>query len=367
MKLFFRLLLLFSCVFPVNGWAACHRDVDDRVSVSTIVLPTQLLVNSTPYAPGEILYDSGYLAGSESEVAILDCNALYFIGFFYQSAPQTGQATGNYVYPTTVPGIGVRVFTHNQTGPYDFLRAISNEWVKGYGSTAQSDHTMRGSAYRLQLVTTGGNIASGELNLPSPLARVEFREHRDASSQGDIVSQLNVTSTSIDVRALGCTADVASLNFAMGDILVAAFDATGKAGEVQQQVILNCEPGTNVSLAVIAAAPAQGDTANNTGIALSNAGSEGVAKGVGVQLNLRGADYDSGANGIPINTPLQLCASHRTVDGEKGYRYFSGDVHNPDGCQRSVTLNFNANYYRTLPTVTPGRANAAGTLNLTYN
>ncbi|MBB3324080.1 type 1 fimbrial protein [Atlantibacter sp. RC6] len=367
MNCFIRLLLLFSCGLTMSAWAACHRDVNDPVSVSTITLPEQLLVNSSPYAPGEILYDSGFLAGSESEVAILDCNPIYYIGFFYQSAPQTGQDVGNYVYPTTVPGIGVRVITHNQTGPYDYLRAINNEWVKGQGSLEESDHTMRGSAYRLQLITTGGNIASGELTLPSPLARVEFREHRVNSSQGDVVSQLNVTSTSIDVRALGCAADVASLNFTMGDIQVSAFDATGKAGEVQQQVNLSCEPGTNATLSVIAATPAEGDTANNTGIALSNAGSAGVAKGVGVQLNLRGADYDSGENGIPINTPLQLCASHRTVDSEKGYRHFSGDIHNPDGCQRYVTLNFKANYYRTLPTITPGRANAAGTLNLTYN
>ncbi len=151
--------------------------------------------------------------------------------------------------------------------------------------------------------------------LPSPLARVDFRERESESSNGDIASQLNVSSTSVDVKAMGCTADTASLNFVMGNIDAAAFDNSVQVGEAQKTVTLSCEPGTNVTLEVQAPA-ASCDTANNTVIALSDSGAPDVATGIGVQLNLKLASggYDSGKTGLPMNTPIPLLTSRRSVD-----------------------------------------------------
>ncbi|EPO1790488.1 type 1 fimbrial protein [Cronobacter turicensis] len=358
--------LLFVSLLSTATHAACERRRADDISVSSVHLPEHILVESGNYAQNTVLYDSGYISGSDDEVEIHNCNQGYYVGFLYLNAPQTGSTLGMHIYPTNLEGVGVRVFTLNQAGPYDDETTIDNDWRRGDGSLFGNNHTLRGSAYRLQLVATGGRIGSGRLTLPSPLARVDFRERESESSNGDIASQLNVSSTAVDVKAMGCSADTASLNFIMGNIDAAAFDNSVQVGEAQKAVTLSCEPGTNVTLELQAAAARGVD--NNTVIALSDAGSPNVAAGVGVQLNLKLASggYDSGKNGLPLATPIPLLTSQRTVNVDQRYSYFT-DPSNPGGAGASETLLFTANYYKTGTEVTPGIANAAGTLTLSYN
>ncbi|ELY2672136.1 type 1 fimbrial protein [Cronobacter sakazakii] len=361
------MFMFFFSLLSTTTHAACQRDRSDDISVSSVHLPEHIVVESGSYAQDTVLYDSGYIAGSDDKVTIHNCNMGYFVGFIYLNAPQTGDSLGGHIYPTNLDGVGVRVFTLNQAGPYDDETTIDNDWRNGDGSLFGSSHTLNGSAYRLQLVATGGKISSGRLILPSPLARVDFRERENISSNGDIASQLDVSSSAVDVKAMGCTADTASLNFVMGDIDAAAFDNNSQVGEAQKTVTLSCEPGTNVTLEV-QAPQAGGDTANNTVIALSDTGASDVATGVGVQLNLKLASggYDSGKAGLPIGTSIPLLTSQRTYDVERRYSYFT-DPANPGGAGASETLLFTANYYKTGAEVTPGKANAAGTLTLSYN
>ncbi|WP_368542615.1 type 1 fimbrial protein [Enterobacter soli] len=358
--------ILFMLSF--SSRADCNRDRNDSVSVSTISLPDHILINSGSYAKGTVLYDSGFVAGSDNSVTIKDCYQTYYVGFIYLSAPQTGSTLGDNIYPTSLEGVGVRVYALNQAGPYDGARAIDNSWQVGDGGILYSSHTLNNSSYKLQLVATGGAISSGALTLPSPLARVDFRENKTMTSSGDIASSLSVSSSQVNVRAMGCIADRASLNFDMSDINVARFDAASRVGGVTQSLNLACEPGTNVALTVQAPPVADGDNQNNTLIALSQDGASGAADGVGVQLNLRLASgsYDSGQNGLPLNAPLAILSSQRVVNGSEGYTAFS-DAGNPGGAQASETLTFTADYYKNKATVTPGRANAAGTLTFIYN
>ncbi|ELY4600274.1 fimbrial protein [Cronobacter malonaticus] len=361
------IVMLFFSLLSTTTHAACERRRGDDISVSSVHLPEHILVESGTYAQNTVLYDSGYISGSDDQVEIRNCNQGYYVGFLYLNAPQTGASLGEHIYPTNLEGIGVRVFTLNQAGPYDDETTIDNDWRRGDGSLFGSNHTLHGSAYRLQLVATGGKIGSGTLVLPSPLARVDFRERESQSSNGDIASQLNVSSTSVDVKAMGCTADTASLNFVMGNIDAAAFDNSVQVGEAQQTVTLSCEPGTNVTLEVQAPS-ASGPKAENSVIALSDHGAPDVATGVGVQLNLKLASggYDSGKTGLPIGTPVPLLTSQRGYDGAQGYSYFTDPAH-PGGAGASETLIFTVNYYKTGIQVTPGKANAAGMLTLSYN
>ncbi|MBL7636708.1 type 1 fimbrial protein [Atlantibacter hermannii] len=357
-------LLLLSLSFC--GYSACHVARNDSKSVTTITLPQQILVNSTSYPSGTVLYDSGYITGSPSSLTIADCSAKYYVGFFYENDPQySPNETGQSIFPTNISGLGVRVYAKNQAGPFDDEQLISNRWESNRSGLI-SDHTLNGSAYRLQLVTIGGKISSGILELPTALARVEYRENDAHSANGDDASELLVSPTVVNVRALGCSADVSSLTFPLGNFISADFNATGKAGSAQNNITLSCEPGTNVSFSVVAPAVTEGDNANNTAIALSSSGSETVATGVGVQLNLNGDIYDSGTNGLPLNTKIDLCQSSRTTYAE-GHTSFKNYTTTPDGCQASTVLHFSANYIKTLPTITAGTANAAGTLNFIYN
>ncbi len=358
------ILLLLS----FSSHAVCQRGSNDGVSVSTITLPDNILINSGSYAAGTVLYDSGYVGGSDSKVTINQCLNHYYVGFLYLSAPQTGASVGDRVYPTCLDGIGVRVYALNQAGPYDGERAIDNSWQNGDGNLLISGHTLNNSSYRLQLVATGGKIGSGTLTLPSPLARVDFRESKSMSGEGDIASRLTVSSSQINVKATGCNADVVALNFAMSDINVTRFDAGPRVGGVTRTVNLTCEPGTNVSLTLQAPAVTDGDNQNNTLIALSRDGESTVADGVGVQLNLRLAsgEYDSGKNGLPLNTPIAILTSQRVTNSSRGYTALSDPTH-PGGASAGETLIFTADYYKNKATIAPGTANAAGTMTFTYN
>ena len=365
---FIYLLGTVLFLLSFSSHADCTRDKNDGVSVSTISLPDHILINSGSYTRGTILYDSGFIAGSDGKVTIKDCYQNYYVGFIYLSAPQTGSMIEENIYPTNLEGVGVRVYTLNQAGPYDSSRAIDNSWQAGDGGMLYSSHTLNNSSYQLQLVATGGAIRSGTLTLPSPLARVDFRENKTMTSSGDVASSLSVSGSQVDVKAMGCIADRAALNFDMSDINVTRFNTASRVGGVTQALTLSCEPGTNVAVTVQAPSVTDGDNQNNTLIALSESGASGVAQGVGVQLNLRLASgrYDSGQNGLPLNTPVAILTSQRVTHGSEGYTAFS-DPGEPGGALASETLTFTADYYKTQSTVTPGKANAAGTLNFIYN
>lgn len=101
---------------------------------------------------------------------------------------------------------------------------------------------------------------------------------------------------------------------------------------------LKCDAGVKISGSLSFTQNA--DTANDSVIALTGAGSAGVSKGVGIQLLY---------NGTPLrrNTNIVLKTS-------------SGGAEFPAGA-------FTSRYFQTQGTVYPGSANATATLNLTYN
>ena len=112
----------------------------------------------------------------------------------------------------------------------------------------------------------------------------------------------------------------------------------------------------------ITATEAEGDNPDHTVIALTPG--ENVATGVGVQLNINGA-------------PLSANTTYRVFDpvnrttvtnsgAEASYTVFT-DPNNPGGASGTDTLYFSTNYYKTGSEVTPGTANASGTITFTYN
>lgn len=59
-----------------------------------------------------------------------------------------------------------------------------------------------------------------------------------ACGDGDVASELVVSASQVAINAMGCTADVASLNFAMGDINMTQFDSNRRVGGVTQTMNL---------------------------------------------------------------------------------------------------------------------------------
>lgn len=97
LKFLYATLLLLG-LFPLAAQAVCHR-TDDTPSQSYVAMPQQLLVSSKNYAPGEILYDSGYMSGGTT--TIKNCAGTYYVGFHYAGALTTASPLQDNVYPLT--------------------------------------------------------------------------------------------------------------------------------------------------------------------------------------------------------------------------------------------------------------------------
>ena len=360
------ILLLLVVIFPGYSWAC---DGINYGSVSMTNLPEKILVNAGSYSAGTILYDSGKI--THAQTVLLNCEGETYAIFKWESN-NAGTLIGDNIYTTSVQGIGIRVKVWlNITGEYggdsnDFSSDYQVHYIgdanyylgKPTGFADSFATTNYSPAYQLQLVATGGPIASNStLTFGDPISRVSVQDNVNTTS----ISPLHISgTTSIQLTPMGCIASSSGLNFAMGTVSASAFNSATKVGSAQQTVTLACEPGTNVSMRVTATA-ASGDNPNNTVMALT--ADSNAATGVGVQLNLRGEV-------LPLNTDISLYSSSRTTvtnsDADAGYSIFT-NPDSPGGAAALQTLSFAANYYKTGATVTAGSANAAGVITFTYN
>ncbi|AWH87595.1 type 1 fimbrial protein [Limnobaculum parvum] len=340
-----------------GAYANCARAWLTNAAIINLTLPSKIVVDSRNYSGGEVIYTSSWPGANPSSVQINDCGNNYVVGFFYSNSTQSAATpTGDMVFPTGLTGLGVKVSTMNQAGPYDSVRAIDNTYQPGDG---KASHKLNNPSYNLELIATGGPISSGTLSFGSPIAQVDFRES-PGSSKGDVASQFTVSTSDITVKAMGCNVTGSPVNLPLGNIQLSDFDSNIKVGTASADLTLNCEPGTNISLSVTAPQVTAGDTANNTVIALTNAGSPGIASNVGVQLGLQSSLYNTYDNGLPLNTPIALATSTRTSDN-------NGTITVTGGAPATIPMMITATYYKTASPVGPGQANATGTLNFTYN
>ncbi|HBM3288636.1 TPA: type 1 fimbrial protein [Klebsiella michiganensis] len=360
------ILLLLTCLLPDHSWA-CQTGTNQG-DISLTNLPPQILINAGSYSAGTILYDSGQL--THPNTSFTNCQGSVYAKFEWGSG-NAGTLVGDNIYATSIQGIGIRVKVWlNITGEYDYDKDDfkadysvhyigDNDLYIGapYGLGDSWASTNYAPTYQIQLVATGGAIAnSSTLTLADPVATVSVKDDHGTM----IISQLHVTgSTKIQLTPMGCTASSASLSFPMGSVSANVFASSSKAGYAEQTLILSCEPGTRATM-VINATETTGDSPDHSVMALTPG--DNVATGVGVQLNI---------NGVPLslNTPYKVFPYNRTTvtnpGAEASYLIFT-DPDNPGGAAASNALTFTANYYKTGSKVTPGIANASGTITFTY-
>lgn len=365
--MFKNIILLLALSFPMSGWSCV--DGANYGDVSMTNLPEQVLVNAGNYSAGTILYDSGQITHSKTHVT--NCQGNIYAQFAW-SSDNTISPVSDGIYTTSVPGIGLRVKVWlNITGEYDgdnddFTPDYSQHYIgdadfylgKPNGLLDYWAGTNYAPTYQLQLVATGGAIASNSsLTLKDPISTVSFKD----SSGTMVISQLHINGTTkIKLTPMGCTAGSTALNFTMGSVKTSEFNLSNKVGSAQQTLTLTCEPGTRATMRIIAT-ETDGDNPDNSVMALTPG--ENIATGVGVQLNI---------NGVPLslNTNYTLFPYNRTTvtnpGAEASYTIFT-DPNNPGGASGTNTLYFSTNYYKTGAEVTPGKANASGTITFIYN
>ena len=361
-----RVFLLLLWLSPVCGWACSNYINGGDVTIAN--LPPRILLSANNYTAGTILYGSGKITGPQTSMN--NCNGGIYAQFKWASS-MVGSHTSDHIYTTSVPGIGIRIKVWlNVTGQMEgYNTQIKPDYSEHYIGDANFllgqgslfyfyNHSHYNPVYQLQLIATGGAIASGSaLTLGNPTSTVSIKDGDGTMA----ASSLRVTgSTQIQLVPMGCDVDVTSLLFQMGNVSASEFNKATKVGSAQQNLTLTCEPGTNVTLKD-SASSAQGDSPDNS--VISRGWAPDAATGVGVQLNLNG-------KALPLNTDLTLFSSSRTTvlnsGAEASCRVFSNPA-NPGGASGTERLSFTTNYYKTGSEVKAGQANANGTLNFTYN
>ncbi|MEP8888262.1 fimbrial protein [Enterobacter roggenkampii] len=252
-------------------------------------------------------------SGTESTCA-------FYYTMYYNSAIGSGT---DHVYKTNIPGVGIKV----QFGDYAGWHTADVPATKGrefYGATFLT-------GWIVDLIKIG-DITSGTLQ-DGKVATAQFTLTPESIPNG--VVTVNLTSSS--VTQVLCSVKTNALLFPIGDVQASEFTQKGATSSetASQNLDLDCDENANINVTL--SGTQNPDSTDSSVLALSQQGQQGVAEGVGVQLF-----YNDKA--LKLNELLNL---KKSVGGPERF-----------------TLT--ARYIQTKDTVSPGKANATATLNLTY-
>ncbi|MDU2942913.1 MAG: fimbrial protein [Citrobacter sp.] len=228
-----------------------------------------------------------------------------------------------HIYSTGIPGVGIKVYYTAFT--QDTFDNPPRTGTMGQGAIPV-DGSGLGQGVTVELYKTGPitskNIDSG-LYFQKTYGDLEV-------VRGSIVAG--------QVIQLACSLNSSTITVPLPDALGSEFTARGTTkGERTFTIDLNCDAGARINASLSGTQSAE--TSNDSILALSGAGTSGVAKGIGIQLL-----YDG--------TPLKL-NNNIVLKTSAGGQEF------PPG-------TFTARYFQTKDNVTAGSANATATLNITY-
>ncbi|MGP2408147.1 fimbrial protein [Yersinia sp. 2545 StPb PI] len=153
---------------------------------------------------------------------------------------------------------------------------------------------------------------------------------------GSWATEVPINISGMTVTVLSCSLTTPTFTVPLGNIYATSFTGVGSfTGAQSFNLGLNCASGSKINVSM--AGTQDANTVNTSVLALTGAGTAGVAKGVGAQI-------------LYNNSPL-------TIGSWLLLKTSAGGVE---------TFPFTARYYQTLSNVLPGTANATATLNITY-
>ncbi|WP_419235998.1 fimbrial protein [Serratia fonticola] len=237
------------------------------------------------------------------------------------------------IYKTNIPGLGIQLGGLSSAGVFERGWVGSGDNIDG--NVNQAAFLSTSDVFR---EATGGAVAAfykiGEMSSGVLTQKVGSLILGHTGNWAYPEVPVNITGMSVTV--LACSLTTPTVAAPLGNVYATAFTGVGSTtGNVDFNLGLNCAPGTKVNVTMNGTQNT--DTANTSVLALTGAGSAGVAKGVGAQILY---------NNTPLNIGTRLLL--KTTAG---------------GIE---TFPFKARYYQTLNNVLPGSANATATLNITY-
>lgn len=323
--IFGALLIIYS----MPSWSACKtKSSGVTINTSSLTLQRDIAVGSRLAVPDF----------TSSTTSLFDCAGITGTQYFGVKATTTYSGLidgGGRIYKTNLPGLGVQLGGVNTSGTVIGWVGRGNN-IDGNVNQANIQ-TFTGP--NIGIVNAGaavtfykiGDMSSGTLN--QTVGRLIMG---DGSASGWATPEINVTISGLSVTVLACSLTTPTVSAPLGNIYATAFTGVGStAGNNDFELGLNCAAGTKVNVTMNGTQNA--DTANTSVLALTGAGSAGVAKGVGAQILY---------NNAPLNIGSKLAL-----------KTSAGGVE---------TFPFKARYYQTLNNILPGSANATATLDITY-
>ena len=284
---------------------------------------------SIPFAlaTGTALASTGPIGPSNPP--LLTCTAGVPYGIVNQVGPNTPTGGTNYIYPTSVPGVG-----------YQLYHAAGTSTVAGYmfpypngdsGAAATSTFSVTTA---LQLVQTGPIANGSRLVSGTRLANWQW---------GTVVPEYFVLSNTVTFVASACQVTINPIAVALPTVSTQTFSgADSTAGTTAFDIQLNCPSGSTAALSINFSGRRASNRYSNV---LRNTGN---AKNVGVQMLDQSGNPITFNNNNPNNTTSNLMPLGSTNVG-------------------SMTLPFAARYYATSNSVTAGTVVATATFNLIYD
>lgn len=301
--------LLLAAVLPRSALAYCYFDYGTSWSTVTFTPPAQIMVpNNTPV--GTVLWSSPMT--SQNYETDVTCSSWTSGGIFdYINAAQQ-PAGGSTIFPTNVPGIGIRLA---RGGGSSYLIAAPNDYITS-GTTQFNLQTS------LQFIVTG-SVATGQSVPAGQLLQWNF------GNLGTVVSFGSSSTTTFTGPA--CTVATDPTVVMLPTVTNASMASNGATtGDTPFTVQLDCSSMMTMQITLDSTNP----VSVNNGVLRAATGS-GTASGVGVQLL---------SNGSPA--PLRKALTFNATQGSYG-------------------IPFTARYYRT-GTVKAGSIAATATYTLTY-
>lgn len=314
-----NMLILFG--FLPQAYATCSGDTN-VIGGSYVINPVRYTVNF-----GNVTVQKNAPVGT----TIANAYTPYNENLYYGACKNGGYIYGNmtygggvpsgveHVYKTNVPGIGI-MLSRNQiyfdSPRFSYYTGASIAW-----SYADSS-----AIARLIVI---GPVSPGSVE-PGEIGFISFDGSPDSHAY-------TVTLGSpIPIVASSCSITTPSVNVKLDDIFSADLNAVGKTAKLKNfNVGLDCEASAKVNVKLTG--NKNTDTSASGVLQLTNAGSAGVAKGVGIQM-------------LYNNAPMVLDQNVLLKTSTGG----------------TETFTFGAQYYQTKSDVSMGSANATATLDITY-
>lgn len=295
-----RGFILFLISVSNPAWSACYMGFWDSAQDIALTLP-ETINKPTNSQPGTILWDSGWKRNGTINKITCNNTGEYTMGYLTSGINNRGLAAGFAdVFNTTIPGVGIRVYTCNNSS-CSSPPAGPNEGKAITGTFGNKTHFIknigRGPFYSVvpqfwvQLVATTGSIGNGTLNYAGgKLASVTYGPMEVGHLYINGLSSLNGTGCLVNPESK-------SIKVELPKITTSELQKSGDSVPLLSKTFninLQCDKGVYVHYKI------RGLTSDND--TLKNSTGRGMATGVGIKI-FQGDDSSSTA--LPLDTFIQ--------------------------------------------------------------